>query len=75
MNMVRGEPTKLTKANDSSYSLRTTVPKGIVNQFELKEGDTISWEIHPSESGKGLRIIVTPILKKVVKDGKNNRHK
>lgn len=60
MNMARGEPTKLTKANDSSYSLRTTVPKGIVNQFELKEGDTISWEIHPNENGTGLKIIVTP---------------
>lgn len=64
MNMARGEPTKLTKANDNSYSLRTTVPKGIVNQFELKEGDTLNWEIHAEPNGNGLIIIVTPNKKK-----------
>lgn len=65
----------MTKANDSSYSLRTTVPKGIVNQFELKEGDTICWEIHPNENGKGLRIAITPLAEKVSKGKKNNRRK
>lgn len=63
-NMVRGEKTKLTKANDRSYSLRTTVPKGIINQFELKESDFIYWEIKPSSDGKNLIIVVTPEFKK-----------
>jgi len=70
MNMARGEPTKLTKANDSSYSLRTTVPKGIVKQLELKEGDSIFWELHPDKNGTGLKIIVTPSPERKTKKGK-----
>lgn len=58
--MARGERTTLTKANDKSYSLRTTVPKGISKQFELKEGDSLLWVIHPSEDKKGLIILVNP---------------
>ncbi len=68
-SMVRGEITKLTKANVSSYSLRTTVPKGIVNQFELKESDSLSWEINPSKDGKGLIITVKPHAGKNKKQG------
>jgi hypothetical protein len=62
--MVRGEKTVLTRANIKSYSLRTTLPKGIAKQFELKEGDSILWEIKPSPDGKGLIIIVTPFQEK-----------
>lgn len=54
--MGRGERTILTRANDKSYSLRTTVPKGIVNQFELKEGDFLVWRI--DTNGKHLVISV-----------------
>jgi hypothetical protein len=53
-----GDRTILTKANDASYSLRTTVPKGIVNQFVLKEGDFLIWKIIPSSDGKGLAISI-----------------
>jgi hypothetical protein len=42
-SMGKGEKTTLTKANDQSYSLRTTVPKGIVSNFDLKEGDSLFW--------------------------------
>jgi antitoxin component of MazEF toxin-antitoxin module len=41
--MTEGQVTKLSKANDSSNSLRTTVPAGIVKQFGLKDGSKISW--------------------------------
>jgi len=56
--MGRGERTSLTKANDKSYSLRTTVPKGIVNQLDLKEGDSIYWVLKPS--GKKFTVLVIP---------------
>lgn len=59
MLMGQGEKTKLVKANDNSHSLRTTVPKGIVTNFDLKEGDSVHWVIRPSENGKGLMIVVT----------------
>jgi|GEM_PF-660673 len=60
IDMARGERTSLTKANANTYSLRTTVPKGIVNQFELKEGDSLFWVIQPGEENKGLIIVVRP---------------
>ena len=54
--MVRGERTTLTKANDKSYSLRTTVPKGVSNQLDLKEGDSIIWKLVPN--GNNFTIVV-----------------
>lgn len=67
IKIVRGEKTRLTKANDKSYSLRTTVPKGISNQFELKEGDSLVWEIKPNPDGKTLIIVVNPLADKISK--------
>lgn len=58
INMVRGEKTKLTKANDKSYSLRTTVPKGVSQQLDLNEGDSLNWELKPD--GKDFLVVVTP---------------
>ena len=43
--MVNGQTTTLTKANKSSNSLRTTVPSGIIKQFELDEGDSLNWKL------------------------------
>ena len=37
-----GEVTVLTKATSKSKSLRTTVPMGIVKQFNLSEGDKLN---------------------------------
>lgn len=37
--------TSLTKASGKSDSLRTTVPKPIVNQFNLQEGDELEWNL------------------------------
>jgi len=36
--MVNGKTTVLTRANKTSQSLRTTVPKFIIDNFNLKEG-------------------------------------
>jgi len=47
--MSNGEATKLTKANNRSHSLRTTVPVGIVKQFDLTEGDHLLWQIQADE--------------------------
>jgi len=54
-----GEITILTKATLRSKSLRTTVPIGIVKQFELSEGDKLLWEI--KADGGQLIIVVKPL--------------
>jgi antitoxin component of MazEF toxin-antitoxin module len=38
-----GERTKLAKAHSESDSLRITVPKSIVKQWNLKEGEELDW--------------------------------
>jgi hypothetical protein len=40
-----GEKTRLVKASTQFESLRTTVPKSIVNMLKLKEGDTLDWQL------------------------------
>ncbi len=65
ISMGFGERTVLTKANDKSYSLRATVPKGIVSHLDLKEGDYIRWVLKPS--GKRFRVEVIPEKSKKVK--------
>ena len=55
------EITTLTKATSKSDSLRTTIPKSIVRQFELKQGDKIQWKMEVAE-GK-LLIKIEPISK------------
>ena len=54
-----GEITVLTKATSKSKSLRTTIPIGIVKQFNLSEGDKLNWEIR-AEGGE-LIIVVRPL--------------
>ena len=53
-----GMETSLTKASTKGNSLRTTVPRSIVSQFELKEGDNLDWTLKV-KSGK-LVIEVEP---------------
>jgi len=57
-----GEITVLTKATSKSKSLRTTIPMGIVKQFNLSEGDELNWEIR-AEDGE-LIIVVKPVKKR-----------
>ncbi|HIP25199.1 MAG TPA: AbrB/MazE/SpoVT family DNA-binding domain-containing protein [Archaeoglobus profundus] len=61
-----GEITTLTKATSKSKSLRTTIPIGIVKQFNLSEGDKLSWEIR-AEGGE-LIIVVKPIRRVLEND-------
>ena len=49
----------LNKATTKSKSLRTTIPIGIVKQFNLSEGDRLNWEIR-AEGGE-LIIVVKPL--------------
>lgn len=53
------EITTLTKATPKSESLRTTVPASIVRHFNLKDGDTLSWELWAEKEGE-LVVIVKP---------------
>jgi len=57
----------LTKATSKSKSLRTTIPMGIVKQFNLSGGDKLNWEIK-AEGGE-LIIVVKPL-----KEKKGDRH-
>jgi hypothetical protein len=59
--LVMGEVTTLTFASPKSESLRTTVPRGICKQFNLKEGDHLDWTIEPREAK--LIIVVSPTKK------------
>ena len=56
--MVNRQTTTLTKANKTSNSLRTTVPSGIIKQFELDEGDALEWKLEPRNND--LIVIVKP---------------
>lgn len=59
-----GEKTTLTKAATKTTSLRTTVPKSIVNQFGLEDGDKLDWTLE-AENNKMI-IIVTPQKREVI---------
>lgn len=53
-----GFKTTIAKASTIANSYRTTVPAGIINQFNLKEGDKLDWELK-AENGKIIIIVST----------------
>jgi len=53
-----GFKTTIAKASTISNSFRTTVPAAIINQFNLKDGDKLDWELK-AENGK-IIVIVKP---------------
>lgn len=53
-----GFTTTIAKASTIANSYRTTVPAGIINQFNLKEGDQLEWSLK-AENGN-LIVIVKP---------------
>ncbi|MGC9069597.1 MAG: AbrB/MazE/SpoVT family DNA-binding domain-containing protein [Thermoprotei archaeon] len=57
--MAIGEITMLIKATSNSKSLRTTIPMGIVRQFNLSKGGKLNWEIKAGNNE--LIIIVKPL--------------
>ena len=53
-----GSKTIISKATTTGDSLRTTIPIGIVKQFNLSEGDQLDWTLK-AENGN-LIVIVLP---------------
>lgn len=53
-----GFKTTIAKASTISNSFRTTVPAAIINQFNLKDGDKLDWELK-AENGN-LIVILKP---------------
>lgn len=56
--MVKGETTKLARANDQSASLRSTVPRSVVSHLELQESDTILWTLKADPDNTDEFIVV-----------------
>jgi antitoxin component of MazEF toxin-antitoxin module len=54
-----GATTKLTAAVSKKESLRTTVPRSIVQQLNLTSGDSLDWQLEVS--GGELVVVVRPI--------------
>jgi antitoxin component of MazEF toxin-antitoxin module len=54
-----GAKTKLTPAVSKKESLRTTVPRSIVQQLNLTSEDSLDWQIESKEGQ--LIIVVTPV--------------
>ena len=50
--------TKVNPANPNSKSLRTTVPKEIVEILDLEQGDTVQWQVDVINNSE-FNIIVT----------------
>ena len=53
-----GFKTTIAKASTIANSYRTTVPAGIMNQFDLKDGDQLDWTLK-AENGN-LIVIIKP---------------
>ena len=54
-----GKITKLTPATSKKESLRTTVPRSIVQQFDLTSDDSLDWKLEV-RNGE-LIIVVSPV--------------
>lgn len=52
-----GERTTLTRATSKSDSLRTTVPKGIVRHFEMREKDRLDWTMKVNDSKLTIEVV------------------
>jgi hypothetical protein len=51
------EFTKAVKASTGFPTLRTTIPRSIVKQFNIVEGDLLSWQMTPA--GNEIVAVVT----------------
>ena len=56
--IIMGFTTTIAKASSIANSYRTTVPAAIMNQFNLKEGDKLDWELKVIDGD--LLVIVKP---------------
>lgn len=57
-----GFKTTIAKASTIANSYRTTVPAGIMNQFNLKEGDMLDWTLKAEDGG--IVVVVKPEKRK-----------
>lgn len=57
--IIQNKKTKVTRANTKSDSLRTSIPKQIVQALNLNDGDSVDWR---------LNLINGEIVVTVVKD-------
>ena len=53
-----GFKTTIAKASTIANSFRTTVPAAVINQFNLKEGDKLDWNLQVEN--EKLIIVITP---------------
>ena len=44
--IIQNKKTKVTKANTKSDSLRTSIPKQIVQALNLNDGDSVDWRLN-----------------------------
>ena len=44
--IIQNKKTKVTKANTKSDSLRTSIPKQIVQALNLTDGDSVDWRLN-----------------------------
>ncbi len=51
-----GLKSAVAKANSKSPSLRTTIPKKIVQEIQIKPGDILDWEITSQRGRRVMRI-------------------
>jgi hypothetical protein len=50
--------TALIRVNNKSDSFKTTVPKWLIDLFDLKKGDSITWVYTPQKNS--VRIEISP---------------
>ena len=50
--------TKVNRANNNAKTLRTSIPKEIVNSLELSHGDDLVWNVEAVNSNE-LKIFVS----------------
>ena len=55
-----GSKSIVSRATTTSRSLRTTIPVKIVDEFGIKEGDVLDWEIRKIN---GKKTIIVRLLK------------
>lgn len=60
--IIMGFKTTITKASSITNSLRTTVPAGVIQQFNLKNGDQLDWEL---KADNGNIIVIVKPEKKI----------
>ena len=44
--IIQNQITKVTKANSKSQSLRTSIPKLVVQALDLENGDSVDWRLN-----------------------------